>query len=67
MLYTFNTNGNNIRHYPYFMDKKTFSDTPSGVTKSAGKTFSSDLRKLTEVSKSLSKSKIFYSVIEKFI
>ena len=46
---------------------KTFSDTPSGVTKFAGKTFSSDLRKLTEVSKSLSKSKIFYSVIEKFI
>ena len=46
---------------------KTFSHTPYGVTKFAGKTFSSDLRKLTAVSKSLSKSKINYSVIEKII
>ena len=35
--------------------------------KFAGKTFSSDLRKLTAVSKSLSKSKINYSVIERII
>ena len=46
---------------------KTFSHTPSGVTKFAGKIFSSDLRKLTAVSESLSKSKIIYSVIEKII
>ena len=46
---------------------KTFSHTPSGVTKYAGKTLSSDLKKLTAVSESLSKSKIIYSVIEKFI
>ena len=38
-----------------------FSHTPSGVTKFAGKTFSSDLRKLTAVSESLSKFKIIYS------
>ena len=46
---------------------KTFSHTPSGVTKFAGKTFSSDLRKLTAVSESLSKSQIIYSGIEKII
>ena len=46
---------------------KTFSHTPSGVTKFAGKTFSSDVRKLTAVSESLTKSKIIYSVIEKII
>ena len=46
---------------------KCFAHMPSGVTKFAGKTFSSELRKLTAVSKSLSKSKIVYSVIEKFI
>ena len=39
----------------------------SGVTKFARKTFSSDLRKLTAVSESLSKSKIIYSIIEKCI
>ena len=44
-----------------------FSHTPSGVTKFAGGTFSSDLRKLTAVSESLSKFKIIYSVIEKII
>ena len=42
--------------HPYFMGK-IFSHTPYGVTKFAGKTFSSDLRKLTAVSESLSKSK----------
>ena len=52
--------------HPYFMGKN-ISHTPSGVTKFAGKTFSSDLRKLTAVSKILSKSKIIYPVIEKFI
>ena len=36
---------------------KTFSHIPYGVSKIAGKTFSSDLRKLTAVSKSLSLSK----------
>ena len=36
---------------------KTFSHTPHGVSKFAGKTFSSDLRKLTAVSESLSLSK----------
>ena len=36
---------------------KTFSHTPYGVSKFAGKTFSSDLRKLTAVSESLSPSK----------
>ena len=46
---------------------KTFPHTTSGITKFAGKTFSSDLRKLTAVNKSLSKSKIIYSVIEKII
>ena len=46
---------------------KIFSHTPSGVTKFAGKIFSSDLRKLTAVNESLSKSKIIYSVIEKII
>ena len=35
---------------------KTFSHTPSGVTEFAGKTFSSDLRKITAVSESLFKS-----------
>ena len=51
--------------HPYFMGK-TFSHTPSGVTKVAEKMFSSDLRKLTAVSESLSKSKIIYYVVEKF-
>ena len=37
---------------------KTFSHTPYGVSKFAGKTFSSDLRKLTAVSKSLSLQKL---------
>ena len=52
--------------HPYFMGKN-ISHTPSGITKFAGKTFSSDLRKLTAVSKSMSKFKIIYSVIEKLI
>ena len=39
--------------HPYFMGKN-ISHTPSGVTKVAGKTFSSDLRNLTTVSESLS-------------
>ena len=51
---------------PYFMGKNIFPYT-TGVTKFAGKIFSSDLKKLTAVSKSLSKSIINYSVIEKFI
>ena len=46
---------------------KTFSHTPYGVTKFAGKRFSSDLRKLTAVSESLSKFKNKYSGIEKII
>ena len=46
---------------------KTFSHTPYGVTKFAGITFSSDLRKLTAVSKSLSNFKMKYSVTEKII
>ena len=46
---------------------KIFSHTPYSVTKFAGKTFSSDLRKLTAVSENLPKSKIIYSVIEKII
>ena len=46
---------------------KMFSHTPYGITKVAGKTFSSDLRKLTAVSKHLSKFKNKISVIEKII
>ena len=45
---------NTISHTPIILWVKTFSHTPYGVTKFAGKTFSSDLRKLTAVSKSLS-------------
>ena len=52
--------------HPYLW-VKTFSHTLSGVTKLVGKTFSSDLRKLTAVRESLSKSKIIYSVIEEII
>ena len=44
---------------------KTFFHTPSGVTKFAGKTFSSGLRKLTAVSKSFSKSKLFILLLRK--
>ena len=43
--------------WPIILWVKTFSHTPYGVSKFAGKTFSSDLRKLTAVSKSLSLSK----------
>ena len=64
VVYTSTTNGSTISHILWV---KSFSHTPSGVTKFAGKTFSSDLRKLTAVSESLSKSKIIYYVIEKFI
>ena len=53
--------------YPIILWVKTFSHTSYGVTKFAGKTFSSDLRKLTAVSESLSKFKNKYSVIEKII
>ena len=56
-------------NHPCFMGKNIFPYTLC-VTKFAGKTFSSDLRKLTAVSKSLSKSKkkkIHYSVIERII
>ena len=42
---------------------KTFSHTPYSITKFAGKTFSSDLRKLTSVSKRLSKSKIIFILL----
>ena len=52
---------------PHNFMGKTFSHTPYGFTKFAGKTFSSDLRKLTAVSKSLSKFKNKISVIEKII
>ena len=64
---TSTTNGNTISHTPIILWVKTFSHTPYGVTKFAGKTFSSDLRKLTAVSESLSKSKSKYSGIEKII
>ena len=47
--------------------RENISHTPYGVTKFVGKTFSSDLRKLTAVSKSLSKFKNKYSGIEKII
>ena len=53
--------------FPIIVWVKTFSHTPCGVTKFAGKTFSSDLRKLTAVSESLSKFKNKISVIEKII
>ena len=64
---TSTTNGNTISHTPIILWVKTFSHTPYGVTKFAGKTFSSDLRKLTAVSESLSKFKNKYSGIEKII
>ena len=66
--------GYNIYHhwqyhqpFPIILWVKTFSYTPYGVTKFAGKIFSSDLRKLTAVSESLSKFKNKISVIEKII
>ena len=64
---TSTTNGNTISYTPIILWVKTFSLTPYGVTKFVGKTFSSDLRKLTSVSKNLSKFKNKYSGIEKII
>ena len=74
LISTIIQNGFNIYHQwqyhqpsPIILWVKTFSHTPYGVTKFAGKTFSSDLRKLTAVSKTLSKFKNKISVIKKII
>ena len=74
LMSTIIPSGFNIYHqwqdhqpFPIILWVKTFSQTPYGVIKFAGKTFSSDLRKLTAVNKSLSKFKNKISVIEKII